>query len=122
MSECLCRTCLGHNCSVEEMLGFKRGEDVLEKVEKFCYLADMITCYRGASETVSVKIGSAWKKFRELSGVVVAKQDLSLKQPVMCQWCVSPILLHCCETWELTVANEARLHGVEYRMIRICVE
>ena len=24
----VCRTCLGHNCSVEEMLEFKRDEDV----------------------------------------------------------------------------------------------
>ena len=45
----VCRTCLGHNCSVEEKLEFKRGEDVLEEVEKFCYLADMISCYGGAS-------------------------------------------------------------------------
>ena len=29
----VCRTCLGHNCSVEEKLEFKKGEDVLEEVE-----------------------------------------------------------------------------------------
>ena len=61
----LCRTCLGHNCSVEEKLEFKRGEHVLEEVDKFCYLGDMISCYVGASEAVSARIGSAWKKFRE---------------------------------------------------------
>ena len=54
----VCRTCLGHNCSVEEKLGFKRGEDVLEEVEKFCYLGDMISCYGGASEAKSAKIGT----------------------------------------------------------------
>ena len=53
----VCRTCLGHNCSVEEKLGFKRGEDVLEEVKNFCYLGDMISCYGGASKAVS---GSAW--------------------------------------------------------------
>ena len=41
----VCRTCLGHNCSVEEKLEFKKSEDVLEEAEKFCYLADMISCY-----------------------------------------------------------------------------
>ena len=51
--------CLGHNCSVEEKLEFKRGEDVLEEVGKFCYLADMISCYGGASEAVSARIGIA---------------------------------------------------------------
>ena len=51
-----CRTCLGHNCSVEKKLPIKRGEDVLEEVEKFCYLDDVIICYGGASEAVSGKL------------------------------------------------------------------
>ena len=55
----VCRTCLGHNCLVEEKLEFKRGEDVLEELEKFCHLCDMISCYGGASKAVSTKIGSA---------------------------------------------------------------
>ena len=35
------------------------------------------------------------------------------------QCCVRPILLYCCETWELTVADEARLHMVRCCMIRM---
>ena len=38
------RTCLSHNCSVEEKLEFKRGKNVLEEVEKFCYKGDMVSC------------------------------------------------------------------------------
>ena len=49
----VCRTCLGHNCSVEK-LEFKRGKNVLEKMEKFCYLGDMISCSVGASEVGGV--------------------------------------------------------------------
>ena len=30
----VCKTCLGHICSVVEKLEFKRGEDVLEELEK----------------------------------------------------------------------------------------
>ena len=56
----VCRTCLGHNCSVEEKLEFKRSE---EKVKKFCYLGDMIS-YGGAPHAVSETTGSAWKKFQ----------------------------------------------------------
>ena len=33
----------------------------------------MISCYIGASEVVSARIDSAWKKFRLLSGVLVGK-------------------------------------------------
>ena len=95
----VCRTCLRHNCSVVEKLEFKTGEDVLEEVEKFCYLGDMISCFGGASEAVSARIGSAWKKFRELSGVLVGKQGLSLMQRGnIYQCCVRPVLLFCCET------------------------
>ena len=36
----VCRTCLGHNCSVEGKSGFKKSENVLEEVKKFCYLVD----------------------------------------------------------------------------------
>ena len=49
---------------------FKRAEDVLEEVENFCYLGDTISCC-GESEAASARIGSVWKKFRELSGVLV---------------------------------------------------
>ena len=59
----VCRACLGHNCLVEEKLEFKRGEDVLDELEKFCCQVDMISCYGGASEAVSAKIVSAWKRF-----------------------------------------------------------
>ena len=75
-----------------EKLEFKTGEDVLEEVEKFCYLGDMIICFGGASEAVSARIGSAWKKFRELSGVLVGKQGLSLMQRgKICRCCVRPV-------------------------------
>ena len=62
------RACLVHNCSADEKLKFKRGEDVLEEVEKFCYLGDMIS-FGGASEAT----GSARKKFRDLNGVLDGK-------------------------------------------------
>ena len=39
---------------------------MLEEVKKFCYLDYMISCYGVASEEVSAKIGSAWRKFMEL--------------------------------------------------------
>ena len=80
----------------------------------------MISCYGGASEAVSARIGSVWKKFRELSGALVTKQGLSFKQlGKIYQCCVKPVLLYCYETWELTVADEARLCGMEHCMIRM---
>ena len=64
--------------------------------------------------------GSVWKKFRELSVVVVRRQGLSLKQQgKIYQHCDRPVLLYCCEMWEHTVADEPSLHGVEHHMIRM---
>ena len=61
-----------------------------------------------------------WKKFRKLSGVLVWKQGLSLKQwGKIYQCCIRPVLLYCCESWELTVADEARLREVERLLIRM---
>ena len=61
-----------------------------------------------------------WKKFRELSGVLVRKQSLSSKQQGnIYQCCVRPVFLYCCEMWDLTVVGEARLCGLEYHMIRM---
>ena len=122
------RTCLymshGYNCSVEEKLEFKRGEDVLEGVEKLFYLGDMISCYGGGSEAVSTRICSAWKRFRKLSGVLFEKQDLSLKQRGrIYQCCVKPVLLYCCEMWKLSVANETvAWGGASYDQDDVCGE
>ena len=88
-------------------------------MEKFYYLGDIISCYDGPSEAVSARIGSAWKKFRELSGVFVGKQGLSLKQwGKTYQCCVRPVLSYCFERREIAVVDEARLCGMECHMTR----
>ena len=52
----------------------------------------MISCYGGASEAVSARIGRVWKKLRELSGVLVGKQGLSLEERgKIYQCCVRPV-------------------------------
>ena len=104
------RICIGYNCSVDKKIEFKRGEDVIEKVQKIFYLGDMISCYRGPSEAVSARIASAWKKFRELSSVLVWKQGLFLKQRGKIYHCYGrQVLLYCCERSHGAVADEARL-------------
>ena len=59
--------------------GICRVEDVLEMVEKFCYLGGMFSLYGGASDVDNSGKGSAFKKFRESSRVLAVKQGLSLK-------------------------------------------
>ena len=68
---------------------------------------------------MSARIGGAWKKFSELSGVLLGKQGFSLKQRGKIYQYFTRIFLCCCETLELTVVDEARLHGVERRIIKM---
>ena len=52
--------------------------------------------------------------------MLIEKQDLFLKHWVKIHHCyVRPVLLYCCEMWELTIAGEMRLHWVECHMIRM---
>ena len=68
----------------------------------------------------SARICSVWKKFRELSGAFVGKQGLSLKQQgKIYQCCDRPVLLSCCERWELTVMDEVRSYVVEHCVIKM---
>ena len=53
-----------------------------------------------------------------LSQWTLSSLCLSLKQQrKIYQCCVRPVLLYCCETWELTVADEARLCEVKHGII-----
>lgn len=88
-----------------------------------CYLLFdyMYSSYSGASIVVVKRVSSTWKSLRELFGDLVGKQDVSLKHHgnVYCIMCYGiPVLLYCSQTWELTVADELRLRGVERRTIR----
>ena len=90
--------CLYLKYSVKEKVQFKRGEDVLEEVEKFCYLGGMFSCYGGTSEEVKARIASVWRKFRELGGVLVGKHGLPMKQCAKIYLsCVRLLLLSCSE-------------------------
>ena len=50
----------------EISLGFERGEN-FDRVDKFCYLGDMIGAGGGAEEASRARVRCAWAKFRELA-------------------------------------------------------
>ncbi|MBJ5468736.1 hypothetical protein JGG40_23790 [Salmonella enterica subsp. enterica serovar Derby] len=45
----------------------------LEKVERFCYLGDMVSADGGADLAVTARVRSAWKKFMELGPILTSK-------------------------------------------------
>ena len=54
----------------------------------------MISCHGGASGVVSARIGRAWNKFRELSGVLFRKWFIFQATEKIYQCCVRPVLLY----------------------------
>ena len=53
----------------EFVLGGDTGE-VLEEVESFCYLGDVVDRDSGAERAVNMKVAAAWSKWREIAGLL----------------------------------------------------
>ena len=49
-----------------------------EKIDKFCYLGDMLNADGGCDSAVTGRVGCAWKKFREYLPIFIGK-GFSLK-------------------------------------------
>ena len=52
----VCRSCLGQAATDAEVAEFKCGDGTLEVVDRFCYLANVLSLYCGVTDAVSAKI------------------------------------------------------------------
>ena len=95
--------------------------DKLEVVASFCYLGDMLSAGGGCEITVTTRVKTAWKKFRELLPVLTSCH-LSYKTcGHVHSSCVRSTMLHASETWPLTKTNLQRLQSNDRPMIKkIC--
>jgi len=48
----------------------------LEKIDKFCYLGDVLDADGRCDVAVMARVGSAWKKFHEYSPILTGKRVL----------------------------------------------
>ena len=70
----------------------------LEIVDRFCYIGEMMTWRSGAGETATARIAAAWRKWREISSLLVNKSiPLKNSARVYCA-CVRPEMLYGAET------------------------
>ena len=84
-------TCL--SCFIRNVNG-----DMLECVDRFCYLEDMIGSGGGAEEASWMRVKCAWGKFRELTPILTARRaSLKLKGKVY-RTCVQSMLVDGSET------------------------
>jgi len=90
----------------------------LEKVDKFCYLGDMLDADGRCDSAVTARVRSAWKKFREYLPILTGKGfSLKLKGKVYAT-CVTSCLMHGSETWPMKVEHELKMNRTEMSMIR----
>ena len=112
-------SCNGDGLTSAGVGGFDLGDGVvLEKVEKFCYLGDMLSKEGGAELVVVTRIRGAWKKFRELAPIVTSKgASLVVKERVYASN-VRSCMMYGSETWPLKKEQEAKLERTEMMMVR----
>jgi len=89
----------------------------LEKVDKLCYLGDMLDADGGCDSAVTARVRSAWKKFCECLPILAGKGfSLKLKGKIYVT-CVKSCLMHGSETWPVKVEHELKLNHTEMSMI-----
>ena len=90
----------------------------LEVVENFCYLGDMLGSEGGVERSVITRVGTAWRKFRELLSLLTSRV-LSLQvRGRLYEACVRSVMLYGSETWAVKEEDLDRLDRNDMRMIR----
>jgi len=82
----------------------------LEKVDKCCYLGDMLDADGGCDSAVTTRVRSAWKKFREYLPFLSGKGLLLKLKGKVYATCVGSCLMHVSETWPMKVEHELKMN------------
>ena len=77
------------------------GEDDIEVVNGFSYLGDTISTDGEASTAVTARIRSAWKKFKEISGMLCVKNVSLQTKGELYKACVRSVMCYGAECWAL---------------------
>jgi len=90
----------------------------LEVVDKFCYLADMLSVNGDADVSVEARIRIGWNKFRQLVPLLTIRDISLIRRGRLYSSCVQSCMLHRSETWPVRKGNEVSLQRAEMRMVR----
>ena len=119
----MCARCMGHAHPIDgrPQSEVQVGPDKLEVVASFCYLGDMLSAGGGCEITVTTRLKTAWKKFRELLPVLTSWHLSYKTRGHVYSSCLRSTMLHASETWPLTKMNLQCLQSNDRAMIRqIC--
>ena len=87
-------------------------------MENFKYLGSVIHAQGENEENITARIAAAWKKWRELSGVLCDRRMPVAVKGKVYRTVVRPVLIYGSETWALKRREEERLERTEMRMLR----
>ena len=93
--------------------------DALERVDKFCYLGDMIGRGGGVEEAVRNRVGGSWCNFRELYPLLAMQGFLLKLKGKIYKACVQSVLSYGSEAWAMKVEDMNKLERAERSMSRM---
>jgi hypothetical protein len=114
----VCKTCTTGNINKPSLSNIQVDGAILEAVQTFCYLGDVLECNGGSSAAVTARIRRAWMKWRELAPVLLGPVTPFHLKGLMYRMCVRSALIYGSETWALKVEDLRRLERTEMRMLR----
>ena len=90
----------------------------LPETTAFKYLGTMIDQDGGCGAEIARRIGVAWDRWRDLTGVLCDKKVPTKLKVLLYKTSIKPTLMYGCETWPVTQRMEDRMDATEMRMLR----
>ena len=90
----------------------------MERVDRFCYLGEMLREEGGAELAVANRVGKAWGKINTMVPLLCYKSVSEKVKGRLYTACVRSCILYGNETWALTKEYQRKLENTESRMIR----
>ena len=101
----------------EFVLGVDTGE-VLEEMESFCYLGDVVDKGAEVERAVHMRVAAAWSKWREIAGLLYNRCIRLPSRGRVYDACIRSVLLYGSEKWVLTRRLEQVITSYDRRMLR----
>ena len=93
-------------------------ENVIEEVEAFTYLGDVVDRDGGVERAVRGRVAVAWSKWREIAGLLCNQRIPLRSRSSIYEACIRSVMLYGSETWPLTQHMERSIVSCDRRMLR----
>ena len=92
--------------------------EVVEEVREFCYLGDLLDTEGSVERTVRMRVAAAWRKWREISSLLLNKAIPLKYRGRVYDACVRSVLLYGAEGWAMTDHVQSIVTGCDRRLLR----